>query len=315
MNLNSFYVSYDTLINSKYQVVLGARYEDFEMITDTFELEGEQRAIRIVTDEDIVLPSLSFNWFYEEDQQLRLAISQTVSRPDFREKSNATYYDDECDCRVRGNPYLEVSEVTNIDVRWEKYWSTDESLSLALFYKDFNAPIERVALPASGTAGNSRIFQNSESAEIYGIEFDGRKVFALDDSFAQSVFVSVNASLIESEVELLGGSTRELQGQPEYTFNLIIGYDDIESGHEITLLANQNGETIVDVGISGLPDIIEQPRFDLNINYKYQINDEMTFKVKLKNILNSETETTQGGNVFRRYEKGVEFKAGVDWNF
>ncbi|MGK0442752.1 MAG: hypothetical protein ACJA0N_002571, partial [Pseudohongiellaceae bacterium] len=191
MNLNGFYVSYDALINSEYQVVLGARYEDFEMITNTFELQGEQRAIRIVTDEDIVLPSISFNWFYEEDQQLRLAISQTVSRPDFREKSNATYYDDECDCRVQGNLFLEISEVTNVDVRWEKYWSADESLSLALFYKDFNDPIERVALPASGTAGNSRTFQNSESAEIYGIEFDGRKVFSLDDSFNQSVFVSV----------------------------------------------------------------------------------------------------------------------------
>ena len=258
---------------------------------------------------------MAFNWFYQEDQQIRFALSQTVSRPDFKERTNAVFYDNEFDFRVRGNPDLAISEVVNFDVRWEKYWSDDEAISVALFYKDLKDPIERVALAASGTVANSRTFQNSDSAEIYGIEFDGRKVFELDESFSQSIFVSMNASWIESEVDLGGDNDRALQGQPEYTFNLVVGYDDIENGHEITLLANQNGETIVDVGTSGQADIIEEPRFDLNLNYKYEINDELSFKAKLKNILNSEIEFTQGGNVFQRYEKGMQLQAGIDWNF
>ncbi|MCR8922560.1 TonB-dependent receptor [Dasania sp. GY-MA-18] len=315
MDLNSLFVSYDALINSEYQVVLGARYEDYEQQTETYALEGDQAQVESLLEDDVILPSLAFNWFFEEDQQLRIAISETVSRPDFKETANATFYDNEFDFRVRGNPNLEVSKVTNFDARWEKYWSDDESISLALFYKDLSDPIERIVLPASGTAGNSRTFQNSDSAEIYGIEFDGRKVFPLDKSYVQSLFVSVNASWIDSEVELGSGETRELQGQPEYTFNLVVGYDDIEKGHELTLLANQNGQTIVDVGISGLPDIVEEPRFDLNLNYKYQFSDDLSFKAKLKNLLNSEVEFTQGGKVFQRYERGVQVQAGFDWNF
>ncbi|MGK0442953.1 MAG: TonB-dependent receptor, partial [Pseudohongiellaceae bacterium] len=315
MDLNSLFISYDALIHSAYQVVLGARYEDYSQETQTFALEGDQDQVISVLEDDIILPSLSLNWFFAEDQQLRFALSKTVSRPDFKETANATFYDNEFDFRVRGNPNLKVSEVVNVDVRWEKYWSDEETLSIALFYKDMTDPIERIVLPASGTAGNSRTFQNSDSAEIYGIEFDGRKVFALDDSYLKSIFVALNGSWIDSEVTLKNGATRELQGQPAYTFNLVVGYDDIDSGHELTLLINQNGESIVDVGISGQPDIVEEPRFDVNLNYKYQINDDMAIKAKIKNLLNSDVEFTQGDNVFQRYEKGIQFQAGFDWNF
>lgn len=315
MDLNSVYVSYDALWNLKYQLVVGVRYEEFEQITDTFSLSGDQGPQQSVLAENSVLPSLSFNWFITDEQQLRFGISRTVARPDFKETSNATFYDREFNFRVRGNPNLQVSDVTNYDVRWEKYWSDQESLSVALFYKDMTDPIERVVQPASGTAGNSRTFQNAESGEVLGVEIDGRKDFALDDSFTRSFFVATNASLIDSEVTLQNASTRNLQGAPDYTFNLIVGYDDIAQGHELTLLMNQSGETIVDVGVSGQPDVILEPRMDVNLVYRYSLSDTFTFRVKLENLLDSELEFTQGGNIFQSYKRGYEVKAGFDWEF
>ncbi len=315
LDLNSVYLSYDALWNLKYQLVVGVRYEEFEQITDTFGLSGEQGPVQSVLEENSVLPSLSLNWFITDDQQLRFGLSKTVARPDFKETSNATFYDKEFNFRVRGNPALGVSDVTNYDLRWEKYWSDRESISVALFYKDMEDPIERVVQPASGTAGNSRTFQNAESAEILGIEIDGRKDFALDDAFTRSFFVAGNASYIDSEVTLLNASTRELQGAPEYTFNMIFGYDDVARGHELTLLLNQSGDTIVDVGVSGQPDVIQEPRMDVNIVYRYSLSDSFTFRAKLENILDAEVEFTQGGNVFQRYKRGLEVKAGFDWQF
>src|SRR5690606_4914471 len=132
-----------------------------------------------------------------------------------------------------------------------------ESASVALFYKDMTDPIERVAVTASGTAGNTRTFQNADSATVYGIEVDGRKEFSLDAAFTRSLFVAVNASYIESEVDLARSASRKLQGQPDYTANLIIGFDDINTRQQYTLLLNQNGESIQDVGIQGNPDIIQ----------------------------------------------------------
>lgn len=147
-----------------------------------------------------MLPSLDFNWFFREDHQFRT----------------------EFDFRVRGNPNLEISEVTNYDAHWEWYFADRQNISVALFYKDLETPVERVVQPASGTADNSRTFRNLQSAELYGVEVEGRKDFALSDDLSQSIFVFVNASVIESAASLADGTKRKLQGQPDYTVNRVL---------------------------------------------------------------------------------------------
>ena len=144
MDLGSAYISYDALLNSEYQLVVGVRYEDYEQVTETFALQGAQEKVVSTIQDDVFLPSVSLNWYFSEEQQLRFAASQTVSRPDFKETSLAVFYDNEFNFRVRGNPNLKVSTVTNYDLRWEQYWSDVENISVALFYKKFDDPIERV---------------------------------------------------------------------------------------------------------------------------------------------------------------------------
>jgi len=113
-----------------------------------------------------------------------------------------------------------------------------------------------------------------------------------------------------------GGQTgRPLQGQPEYTANLVVGYDNFVSGQQLTLLLNQSGESIADVGVSGAPDVIFEPRLDLNIVYRWDFSERGVLKAKLANLLNADYEYTQGGGVFQRYEKGVSVSVGVDWKF
>jgi TonB-dependent receptor len=303
------------VLNNRLQFVIGARYEDYEQTTDTFSLQGAQAPVQSYLQDSSTLPALTFNWMGSGDNQVRFSATQTVARPDFKETSNATFYDREFDFRVRGNPLLKVSDVTNYDLRWERYFSGQESVSIALFMKDMDNPIERVVQPASGTAGNSRTFQNADSATISGIEIDARKDFALNQSFTKSLYFAANASVIDSEVTLIGGETRALQGAPDYSFNLILGYDDISRGQELTLLFNQSGDTIVDVGVSGQPDIIEEPRLSVDLNYRYYISEALTIRVKVEDLLDTEIEFTQGGRIFQKYNTGQKFQAGVDWNF
>lgn len=315
LNLYAGYVSYDITFADKYQMVAGGRYEQFEQTTETFSLAGSQQAVRSEIDEGIFLPSLSFNWLIDDRRQLRAVVSRTVARPDFKETSNATFYDNEFDFRVRGNPLLKVSEVDNFDLRFEQYFNDGESASVALFYKDMTDPIERVAVTASGTAGNTRTFQNAESATVYGVEVDGRKEFSLDSAFTKSLFVALNASYIESEVDLASGDSRKLQGQPDYTANLIVGYDDITTRQQYTLLLNQNGESIQDVGIQGNPDIIQEPWLSLNFNARYELTESFVLQFKAINLLDSDIEFTQGGKIFQGYRRGSEYEAGFVWTF
>ena len=266
-------------------------------------------------DEDSILPSLGINWFFSDTQQLRLAVSQTVARPDFKEAANATFYDNEFNFRVRGNPFLTISEIINADLRWEWYPNETDNLSVAAFYKDMTDPIERVVQLASGTAGNSRTFQNSDEAELLGVEVEGRKEFNLTSDYNNNIFVSFNASFIDSEVSAENQATRELQGQPEYTANLVVGYDNVSGGHQLTLLMNYTGESIADVGLSGAPDVLLEARGELNFVYRYDFSDALTLRAKIENILNAEVEYTQGGQVFQRYEKGLAAQIAFDYQF
>ena len=83
----------------------------------------------------------------------------------------------------------------------------------------------------------------------------------------------------------------------------------------MTLLINQSGETIVDVGLTDLPDVVEEPRLDLDLNYKAFLTESLVFKAKAGNLLDETVEFTQGGQVFQEYKQGVTLEAGIDWNF
>ena len=316
LSYNSVYAMYDHTVDSTWQFIVGARYEMYDQTTDTFDLTTGA-PVQGIVDEPSLLPSLGINWFYSDTQQLRFAMSQTVARPDFKEASNAVYFDNEFNVRIRGNKDLTISDVLNLDLRWEWYFGDNEqdSLSVAAFYKEMTDPIERVVQPASGTAGNTRTFQNSDKADLYGMEVEGRKEFVLSDDYNRTLFVSFNMAYIESEVTAANQLTRALQGQPEYTANLVIGYDDLSAGQQLTLLYNQNGQSIADVGVLGAPDVYLEPRGELNLVYRYDISDYATLKARIENLLDEKVEYTQGSSVFQSYEKGTTFQLGFEWNF
>lgn len=315
LSYNSGFLMYDHTFDHAWQLVAGGRYESYKQTTDTFSLQGEQGAVQSVISEGSLLPSLGVNWFVSDSHQLRFAVSKTVARPDFKEAANATFYDNEFNFRVRGNPFLEVSDILNADLRWEWYLSEMDSLSIALFYKDMDKPIERVVQAASGTAGNSRTFQNADEAQLYGLEVDGRFEFMLGDGYDQTLFITFNAAFIESKVTARRQARRALQGQPAYTANLILGYDSLSTGHQLTLLLNQNGKSIADVGVSGQPDVYMEPRLDLNVVYRFDVSDALTFKAKLENMLDEKVRYTQGGQIFQMYNRGPTIQFGLDWQF
>ncbi|MEM9313478.1 MAG: TonB-dependent receptor, partial [Pseudomonadota bacterium] len=108
---------------------------------------------------------------------------------------------------------------------------------------------------------------------------------------------------------------RALQGQPEYTANFVLGYDNIPGGHQLTLLYNHNGSSIADVGIFGQPNVELEGRGELNLVYRYDLGESGQVSARVENIFDAEVEYTQGGDIFQRYDKGVAFQLGFNWNF
>src|SRR5690606_26160258 len=95
------------------------------------------------------LPAAGVTWVYSENSQLRFGFSRTLSRPDFRELSPAPFTDPELDIETIGDPDLKSTRLRNLDLRWEHYRGDSGSVSVSLFQRKFEKPIEKLRLPGS----------------------------------------------------------------------------------------------------------------------------------------------------------------------
>jgi hypothetical protein len=231
--------------------------------------------------------------------------------------------------RVLGSADLKQAEIENIDLRWEYYFSTLESLSIALFSKEFTNPIELVSTPASGEV---LALANADSATNIGIEFDvyksldgvGRLGFlpgVLQRLPWQDVYIGANYARIDSEIDLgdpgiQTNAVRPLQGQSKYVGNASLSYLHPDGRTEAQLSWNVFGERIFRVGVNGLPDVYEQPFNQLDFTLSQKLPwDGFGLKLRLRNLLDPEVRFEQGGAPTRAYRKGREAALSVEWKF
>lgn len=308
-DLTSYYLGVEIENLNLFNLNLGARAESSDIQVDTFDLISGTEVPASLKD-DAIYPSLSGTVFLGTDIQLRAALYETVNRPDFRELANSLYVDPDTGDVVRGDPNLKSSDVTNYDIRAEWYFSDSESVSLAYFDKSFVNPIERVLTTSTGTIFS---YQNGDTGSINGIELDFRKEMNFDMGL---VFVSGNLSLIDSEVEI-AFRKRIMQGQPDVLANFQVGFDSADSSSKYTLVYNYQGESLysaTQVG-SQAPDVYQEPRSELSVNYSAELVTDLTLKVALKNLTDEEVSLTQEGANFRSYKKGQELSLGLSLDF
>jgi len=297
----------------------GLRYEDF---SQGLKYPNDATANSTLNSDD-VLPALSLVYRFNEELQFRVGASQTVSYPGLIERSESLVYDPATDDPIFGNPDLKVSTIDNLDLRAEYYFSPDESISLAFFYKDITAPIERQVPDASGSAAAGITFRNAEAATLEGIEIDAFK-YLIDDDTTQ-LFVAGNLSYIQSEVDLdaesirlegRGSDGRELQGQSPWLANIQIGYDHFPTEQKLTLLINYFDDRIYRITRGGTNEPeTESGRTIVNLNYEKLFTESITFKAQIKNLFNEKVEYENNGRIIESYEEGMSISVSVEYEF
>ena len=303
----------------------GFRDESSTQSVSTFNLfDPDRNPVESNLKTDDLFPYLTGTWFHG-DHQLRYRYAETINRPDFKELSESLYKDPLLDRLVKGTPDLIAAYITHDDLRWDYYFNPGEFISLGVFYKEFKNPIESVILASADTDLTS--FDNAEAAENFGIEFELYKTLGFLDDWWEwgeiwnKFYINTNYAWIDSEITLSDSNDsiqtsdqRPLQGQSPYVLNLQLGYDDEEREINAALLFNVFGERIVDVGVSGAPDILEQPRPSLDFVYAQGFGD-WKLKVKLKNLLDPDIELTQGNETTRITRVGREYSLAVEYSF
>jgi outer membrane receptor protein involved in Fe transport len=314
----------DVTLNDRFRLNAGARYEDNQQRVTTFSVLQAGQIIQAGLDESDVLPSFGATWMIDDTQQLRFGWSRTLSRPDFRELTPAPFLDPVLDILSFGNPDLVSASITNLDLRWEYYFSADESLSVALFRKEFDKPIEKQLLPGSGNL--LLTLANADSATNQGVEIDYFQRLAWADGWFGDVdmsnwFVAANYAWIDSEIRLDASRSgintnlnRPLEGQSPYVVNLQVGYSSPDGTHETALSYNVAGERIVQVGIDTQPDVYEQPAGQLDFNWKWQFAQDWSTRVRLRNLLDPSVEFEQGNINIREFKRGREIALTLEWS-
>ena len=273
----------------------GVRFEhnDMELISNSRDYEKSESSRHYKTDD--VFPSLNTTYKFSDQHQVRLSYGRSINRPEFREVSSSVYYDFDLASNVQGNTELKNCYVDNLDLRYEWYPSRGELISLAVFYKHFDSPIEWTYTVAGGT-DLIYSYKNAKSANNYGVELDIRK--NLDFIGLKDFSWSFNGALIKSKVQFEKGSKEEdrpMQGQSPYLINTGIFYKNEPLKMDIALLYNRIGKRIIGVGRSEgstgddsnsrVPHSYEMPRNTIDFSLAKKFGDHLELKLNVRDLL------------------------------
>ena len=310
------YAMLDVGIGERIRLIGGARVERSEL-----DLHAESTLGTEVSDVQPaytdVLPSLAFNVKLTDAQNLRLSVSQTLARPEYRELADVQYREVLGGENVRGNPDLQRTLIRNADIRWEWYPEAGGVLSLGAFAKQFDAPIERVYRSTSGTSVVT--FVNADAADNLGVEIEARKRLGFIAEPLESLTMFTNVTLMRSRIDIASSASsqtnteRRMVGQAPYVANLGVTWAPEWRGTSATMLYNVVGERIVSAGEVPLPDVIEQPRHMLDLSLRTTVLGSVSLKLDAKNLLDAPYELVQGDVTRESYRSGRSYSVGLSW--
>ncbi len=316
------YVSTEVNYGSEWTAIVGVRQDDY---TVDVKYPNSTTAVPTTLESNELLPSLALVYRPIESVQLRFGYSNTVSRPNITEISQSRFFDENDRLFIGGCQSTTQTEclpslIDNFDIRAEYYFGDNDSVSLALFDKRIDDPLEITIPSASGGAANALSFSNGAEAKVSGIELDLNKSFLEWDDY--SAGVGANVSFIDSETTLTeaaaqqeGTAKRDLQGQSPFLANLQLSLDHFPSDQKFTLLVNYFDDRIDRVARGQLGNIMEAGRATVNFNYEKGLTPASTIKLRIQNLLDEPIEFTQDGRVVESWKEGVSFSLGYSWDF
>lgn len=333
--LNAGYAMFDNKIGDALRIIWGVRAEFFEQFLESKDLSLKR--IIVNTEKWDFLPSINLAYTLNAKNQIRLAASKTVARPEFREIAPFQFFDYEQIWGISGETDLKRTSILNGDIRYEFYPRVGELISIGAFVKQFDDPIELRMDP--GSNGDRWLFNyaNADKATLIGGEIEFRKgLDFLWDRLKNFTFLG-NLTLLDSKVTLTtiqasgkdNEQDRPLYGQSPYLINA--GFQYTAGSWNASLLYNRIGPRLYLVGDpagAGFYDIYEKPRNLLDLQAAVKIlKRKGEVKLTISDILNNQfafydNPSEKGGYDFKNgdrinygYRPGTTVTVGFTYDF
>lgn len=325
----------------------GVRYETAKQVVSPVQVFNVPTASLAGTSlsRRYALPSATLTWKFNEAMQLRLNVSETIARPQFRELIYQLYFDPDNNRQYRGNPLLVDSQLYNGEARFEWYFARDQRIAVAGFYKRIDKPIETFSAFSDNDVVSS--FANAPRATLYGAEIELQKYFDLSRLSGPTGFFSTrrlvaigNYTYTKSKIKVgandpvavfASASTRAtdyfrngapLTGQSDHIANIQIGIEDQDRLSQQTFLISYASERVTSRGAGLQPDIKEKPGIQLDFVAREglefgKLKAEAKFEVR--NITNTKYQEFQenGPNriYYNRYAPGTSARLTLTFDF
>jgi hypothetical protein len=303
-------------LNESFKFVAGLRNENFLLRIHTLTRDRKDKLNADIFENDL-LYSLNLIYNLNSTSNLRLAISKTVNRPQFREMAPFAYYDFQIQSTLRGNPLLKTADITNFDLRFETYPGISRMFSISPFYKEIRNPIEKIVIPS--TSNNDRTFTNAGFARVFGFEIEGRSSLDLISNLLSDFSLNINYSWIKSEINETGTFAknrriRQLQGQSPYVINVGLNYVNNEIETDINISYYRFGERVLEVATYLNNDVIEKPKNLIDLVISKSITKYLSLKLSCKDILAEDLIVEENDKLLRKFENHSEFSLGLSIN-
>lgn len=321
--IHAGYINTVLNLGEKWVIVPGLRVESFDQYIeyDVINIPATDPGFRD-SYSNYYLPGLNIKYAFADDQNLRFSFSKTVSNPEFKEVAPFVYED--VTQRIGGNPDLlndpSFSDVYNLDLKYEWFFSAEEIFSLAAFAKQINDPINLVV--ANDATGTQRYFRTGDKAEIIGGEVELRKNLLNNSDGDAELSFGFNATYMYTKQDLKSNegiftSTFEresdkLQGASPLLLNADLNYSPVFGNYKpsANLVFSYFSDRIDALGSGQLGNIIERSVPTLDLVWKNRIGEAFEINLTARNLLDPSIErvrsdTPEGDILLSQYKRGI----------
>lgn len=298
----------DKLNIGKFSMVFGVRYELTKANYDSFFVE--QRIGEVIAQPvqggiefDFWLPRVSMKYELNNNSNIRAGYFESFARPNFQsiipgERVNFANLE-----VFRGNPSLRPAFARNFDFMYEYYFKKDGALTLGIYHKEITDYLfQQRTVIADGSSREGFLLTqdiNGDKASVTGMEISIAKKLSFLPGFLSGFGVFANYTYVQSSSSLSGLSlnpdTGEQEfvtrtgvpfvGQADHTWNAALYYD--KGKFSIRGSLNYNGAAFGSYDVGEFFDIIQEERYQLDVNASYNFTDKLSVFLEAQNVLDA----------------------------
>lgn len=258
---------------------------------------------------------------------IRASWSQTIARQTFKELTPIQQQEFLGGPVFIGNPSLDMSSLTNYDLRADYRPYQGGLLSVSWFQKEIVDPIENVQRVGDFTFTTA---VNYPRGRLRGWEFEVRQKLGEFWDAIDGFSIGANATLIDAKVKIpddevavfskpgLMAATfrRDMTNAPDHLLNLYLTWESQSTGTRAGIFYTVQGDRLIaGAGESAgnyVPPVYEEDYGTLNVTVTQRIGSIFTLQVKGKNLTNPSIKSVYRSPFIERDVTKTSYKRGID---